>query len=99
VTEPSVTTTEGRAALRERMAVEDWDWSVWLELALNELETVEHTYRTLVEVLGVEQDLRGTMQDLLVRTANALKGEPHELIRHSWQDLPEVARRLMERNR
>lgn len=37
------------------------------------------------------------LSDILTRTANALKGKPGELVRHSWHDLPEVAKSLWQR--
>jgi len=44
-----------------------------------------------------EDDMtRGRMRDILVATANALKGEPGELRSHSWHDLAEVAKKLRE---
>ena len=36
-------------------------------------------------------NVMNTMHGILVRTANALKGEPEPLSSHSWHDLPEVA--------
>lgn len=38
------------------------------------------------------------LSDILERTANALKGEPGDLSKHSWHDLPEVAQKLVEKN-
>jgi hypothetical protein len=37
---------------------------------------------------------RDQLHELLRRTANALKGQPAELSRHSWHDLPELAQQL-----
>jgi len=50
--------------------------------------------RRLHAELGEFDALREKMSDILRRTATALKGEPDQLTRHSWHDLPEVARTL-----
>ena len=47
----------------------------------------------LAEITGTLDRLR----DILVRTANALKGEPDELSLHSWHDLPELVAADRER--
>ncbi len=59
---------------------------------------VEYAYTTpQPAVHGELEELtaqRDKLADILTRTANALKGEPPELARHSWHDLPEVAQHL-----
>ena len=45
----------------------------------------------------VEQDaLRERLSSILTHVANALKGEPDELSKHSWHDLPEIAATLRQ---
>lgn len=43
-----------------------------------------------------DERLRTKMRDILVATANALKGDPGPLKQHSWHDLAEVAGRQRE---
>lgn len=40
--------------------------------------------------------LREKMSSILIRTTNILKGTPDELSRHSWVDLPEVAKNIVD---
>lgn len=47
--------------------------------------------------LSETDELRERLAGLLDGVANALKGEPAELIWHSWHDLPEVAAELMRK--
>lgn len=49
----------------------------------------------LIESAEEDRALCDKLADILTRTANVLKGEPKPLHRHSWHDLPEVARRLV----
>jgi hypothetical protein len=46
--------------------------------------------------LKEETELRERLAAILGRTADALKGPPAELSRHSWHDLPEVAHALRQ---
>lgn len=47
-----------------------------------------------------EVALRERLADILIRTANAIKGEPEPLTSHSWHDLPEAhARAVAEAKR
>lgn len=47
--------------------------------------------KSLAAELEEESNLRECLGSLLEGTANALKGEPPELTRHDWSDLPKVA--------
>ena len=49
----------------------------------------------MIESAEEERALCDKLADILTRTANVLKGEPKPLHRHSWHDLPEVARKLV----
>ena len=49
----------------------------------------------MIESAEEDRALCDKLADILTRTANVLKGEPKPLHRHSWHDLPEVARRLV----
>ena len=49
----------------------------------------------MIESAEEERALCDKLAGILTRTANVLKGEPKPLHRHSWHDLPEVARRLV----
>ena len=49
----------------------------------------------MIESAEEDRALCDKLSDILTRTANVLKGEPKPLHRHSWHDLPEVARRLV----
>lgn len=56
---------------------------------------IAHASR-LYEESDDDSKLRDRLSDLLTRTANALKGTPAPLSRHSWHDLPEVAAAAVE---
>lgn len=63
-----------------------------LEVITNLQATVERMRQD-----GHDQDrINGRMMSLLTLTANALKGEPDELMWHDWSDLPYVARALVQ---
>ncbi len=49
----------------------------------------------MIESAEEDRALCDKLAGILTRTANVLKGEPKPLHRHSWHDLPEVARRLV----
>lgn len=49
----------------------------------------------MIESAEEDRALCDKLADILARTANALKGDPAPLHRHSWHDLPEVAHRLV----
>ena len=49
----------------------------------------------MIECAEEDRALCDKLSDILTRTANVLKGGPKPLHRHSWHDLPEVARRLV----
>jgi hypothetical protein len=57
------------------------DWSERLRMIADEMDNMDR--------VGERMD------DLLTRTANALKGEPPPLTLHDWSDLPEVAARVV----
>lgn len=50
----------------------------------------------IIESAEAARALCDILADFLTRTANALKGDPKPLHRHSWHDLPDVARRLVD---
>jgi hypothetical protein len=52
--------------------------------------------KQLREELAETNQLNGRLAQLLMSTANALKGEPDELTLHDWSDLPERARVLRQ---
>ena len=49
----------------------------------------------IIESAEEDRALCDKLSGILKRTANALKGEPKPLHRHSWHDLPDVAQRLV----
>ena len=49
----------------------------------------------MIDVAAEDRALCDKLADILTRTANVLKGDPKPLHRHSWHDLPEVARKLV----
>lgn len=49
----------------------------------------------IIESAEEDRALCDKLAGILTRTANVLKGEPKPLHRHSWHDLPEVARKLV----
>ncbi len=49
----------------------------------------------MIESAEEDRALCDKLAGILTRTANVLKGEPKPLHRHSWHDLPEVARKLV----
>ena len=49
----------------------------------------------MIESAEEDRALCDKLAGVLTRTANVLKGEPKPLHRHSWHDLPEVARKLV----
>ncbi len=53
----------------------------------------DHTRDELVAEIEEYNGIVVMLSDILVRTANALKGAPKPLQRHSWHDLPEVAQK------
>jgi hypothetical protein len=61
-----------------------------------ELEHIAQEVQAMCEETNDEDTLRTRMARLLTDTANALKGAPAELHRHSWHDLPEIAARMNE---
>jgi hypothetical protein len=56
-----------------------------------ELEHIANEVQAMRQEADDEDTLRTRMAQLLTDTANALKGAPAELHRHSWHDLPEIA--------
>jgi len=48
----------------------------------------------MIESAEEDRALCDKLAGILTRTANVLKGEPKPLHRHSWHDLPDVARKL-----
>lgn len=50
-----------------------------------------HSRDELIEEIEEYRALCDQLSSILTRTANALKGEPKPLHRHSWHDLPDVA--------
>lgn len=49
----------------------------------------------MIESAEEDRALCDKLAGILTRTANVLKGDPKPLHRHSWHDLPEVARKLV----
>ena len=49
----------------------------------------------IIESAEEDRALCDKLAGILTRTANALKGDPKPLHRHSWHDLPDVAQRLV----
>ena len=58
-------------------------WDIWMERAAFGAAELQET-----------DELRGRLADILTRTADALKGPPGPLMRHSWHDLAEWATEL-----
>ena len=54
------------------------------------------TRKELVDALEEHVALSNRLSDILTQTVNALKGEPAPLRRHSWHDLPDLARAAVQ---
>lgn len=58
---------------------------------VNKVDQEQPAQQQEIDELTAQRD---KLADILTRTANALKGQPPELVSHSWHDLPEVVQQL-----
>lgn len=63
-------------------------------VAHEELNRLKAENETLHRDAAEDDELRMKMSAILDATANALKGDPGRMKRHSWHDLAEVAQAL-----
>ena len=64
--------------------------------ALAVLDFIELDWREAKAEEEMSDRLRRTLADILTATANVLKGPPGELKEHSWHDLPDRAKIIMD---